>query len=506
MQPSKGMSIRTKIIIITIAVLGIVFTIDSFVSYRVLVDEYTQAVILQATGIAQSLKLQLERIMKLGIPLHEIIGFESQCQNVLSDSDILSYALVMDATGVILFHNDHAQQGQRMPISWSQDLIKPEKPLVHTVATFGKRGYVIILPVFGEHGELIAWVSVGVPETLITRRTGNFLRSAVAIAIVFLSLASGVLVLTLSRLVNAPLSRLLAVITDIREKGTYSRQIVNIESQDEIGQLAAAFDQMMFEIRKSHQEIHEYARTLEAKVQERTVALQTTNDQLRRENEERKRAEHQLQNSLLEKEVLLKEIHHRVKNNMQVMSSLLNLQINQLQDTHAQSLFQESQQRIKTMSLIHERLYQSDNLTNINFREYVSTLVQNLYASYRTTLTNNIRLQIHIEDIRFDLDTAIPCGLIINELVSNALKYAFPQQRDGTLRVTLTRQPERWYELEIQDDGVGMPVAFDLNQMETLGVQLVKGLVEEQLGGTLRLTPHPGTTWHIGFPSADKHR
>jgi PAS domain S-box-containing protein len=214
---------------------------------------------------------------------------------------------------------------------------------------------------------------------------------------------------------------------------------------------------------------------------------------------ERQRAEEHIRAALQEKEVLLREIHHRVKNNMQVISSLLNLQATLLPDEESRMMFRESQQRIKAMALIHERLYQSENLMNIHFNEYVSHLVHDLYGSYGGPISR-IEFTLDIAEVQLELDTAIPCGLIVNELVSNAIKHAFPDET-GTVTIRLQRCPEHLYELIIQDDGIGIPEFLDINQLDSLGLQLVKGLVEEQLDGILKLEQNvPGTRWIIRFP------
>jgi len=212
---------------------------------------------------------------------------------------------------------------------------------------------------------------------------------------------------------------------------------------------------------------------------------------------ERQRAEEQIRAALQEKEVLLKEIHHRVKNNLQVISSLLNLQASLLEDEHSRSLFQESQYRVKTMALIHEKLYQSESLRTIGFQEYVRSLASDLYASYHP-LSGTVELVIDVADIHLDIDTAIPCGLIINELVSNSLKHAFPGGT-GTMTITMAEQSEGVYTLMISDDGIGIPEDLDIETSGTLGLQLVKGLVEEQLEGTLDLQSIQGTSWSIRF-------
>jgi PAS domain S-box-containing protein len=213
---------------------------------------------------------------------------------------------------------------------------------------------------------------------------------------------------------------------------------------------------------------------------------------------ERQRAEEQLRAALQEKEVLLKEIHHRVKNNMQVISSLLHLQAPLLQDEHDRALFKESQQRVKTMALLHEKLYRSDSLHHIDAREYITALVHDVYQSYASS-SSAIALHIDTVDMDWNVDIAIPCGLIINELVTNAMKYAFPDGT-GTITVTLTTAPDGQRILQVSDNGIGLPQAFNLDRLDSLGLELVKGLTEEQLRGNLVVERDAGTTFRILFP------
>lgn len=216
---------------------------------------------------------------------------------------------------------------------------------------------------------------------------------------------------------------------------------------------------------------------------------------------ERRRVETQIRAALQEKEVLLREIHHRVKNNLQVISSLLNLQARTLSAECGRSAFDESQHRIKAMALIHEKLYQSESLTRIDFKDYTTALVRHLRTSYGVG-TQAIRFDVQVDQVDLTIDLAIPCGLIINELVSNAFKYAFPQGQ-GTIKIALTKTAAGLYEFMISDDGVGMPEDLNLDRLDSLGLQLVRGLAEEQLEGMLHLTRHPGTTWRIEFPAAN---
>ena len=211
---------------------------------------------------------------------------------------------------------------------------------------------------------------------------------------------------------------------------------------------------------------------------------------------ERRRAEAQIAASLKEKEVLLKEIHHRVKNNLQVISSLLNLQAANVVDPQTLEQLRESQNRIRSMALIHERLYQSGNLARIDFGEYARSLVSFLARSYSVP---GVQVQVNVQDIELPVNTGIPCGLIINELVSNALKYAFPNEREGEVEIRLEVTPDRIAVLSVRDDGIGLPREFDYQDTTTLGLQLVNTLTK-QLNGTIGLIRDRGTTFSITFP------
>jgi len=212
---------------------------------------------------------------------------------------------------------------------------------------------------------------------------------------------------------------------------------------------------------------------------------------------ESKQAIEQIKDSLHEKEVLLKEIHHRVKNNMQVITSLLSLQAKTIGDTKALAVFEDSQNRVKSMALIHETLYQSKDLSRINFAEYLQKLVAHVSRSYRIR-PNAVRINLHVNDVTLPIDTAVPCGLIINELASNALKYAFPADTKGEINITFGRVDDQ-YTLCVSDTGVGLPPDFDPEQGKSLGMKLVR-MLTSQLNGEMECRNGVGTTFQITFP------
>jgi two-component sensor histidine kinase len=199
---------------------------------------------------------------------------------------------------------------------------------------------------------------------------------------------------------------------------------------------------------------------------------------------------------LTEKEWLLKEIHHRVKNNLQVVMSLLDSQADSLQDKAALSAIQESQHRVQAMALIHQKLYQSESLARIPMAEYIEEVVAYLSDSY--SLYQPIRFDVEVEDIELDVTLAVPLGLIINEAITNAFKYAFPQERDGTITVRLHRVEEAIYELVIADDGVGLPANYDPSRSRSLGMTLIHGF-SRQLGAKLTITNHHGLSFSLLF-------
>lgn len=199
--------------------------------------------------------------------------------------------------------------------------------------------------------------------------------------------------------------------------------------------------------------------------------------------------------SLKEKEILLKEIHHRVKNNLQVISSILNLQSSFVTDENTLEILQESRNRIRSMAIIHENLYRTEDFSSINFSSYLENLLANLVASYR--INEEVLLETSLEEVDLILDQAIPCGLLVNELITNALKYAWKQGEKGTITINLY-QDKTTIHLNIFDDGVGLPFNFHEKKTETLGLQLVETLIE-QLDGELDVQNENGTRYFIKF-------
>jgi PAS domain S-box-containing protein len=213
---------------------------------------------------------------------------------------------------------------------------------------------------------------------------------------------------------------------------------------------------------------------------------------------ERKLVEERLEASLREKETLLRELYHRTKNNMQVISNLIDLQVLAVNDEETLKLFKETQNRIKTMALVHEKLYQSKDLSNLNLKDYIGDLANAVLGSYQLS-GERISLKLDVETISVSIDTATPCGLIINELMSNSLKHAFPGDRRGEVSLVLHQSEKGEIDMRFSDDGIGLPKGFDFKDTRSLGLTLVRNLSVKQLKGTVEVRAEDPTEFHIKF-------
>jgi PAS domain S-box-containing protein len=211
-----------------------------------------------------------------------------------------------------------------------------------------------------------------------------------------------------------------------------------------------------------------------------------------------KRAEEQIKSSLKEKEVLLQEIHHRVNNNMQVIISLIRLQCERIDDEQYIEMFKDTLDRIKSMALVHKKLYQSKDFAKIDCTEYVKSLMKELFKSYGVD-SNKISIKLEKNDVSLSLDNAVSCGIIINELVTNSLKYAFPGNIKGDISIGYSLIDKGQVEIRVADNGVGMPESFDFRNSDTLGLQIVVALAEHQLGGKVSVSTGKGTEFRIWF-------
>ncbi len=352
------------------------------------------------------------------------------------------------------------------------ELVMPPLPLVEDI-TFTS-SYVISVKHIYQDDDFIGSIHIIADLDLFYRQ----LERSIIVTAVIIILCSGLaLLISLSvlRVIARPIETLVDTANEVSESRDYSLRAVKF-ADDDLGNLTEEFNDMLHQIQQRDEE-------MEQRVEERTQEISDANKMLT--------------DSLTEKVVLLKEIHHRVKNNMQIISSLLSLQTRQVTDPVIVEMFQNSRNRIRAMASIHERLYQSDDLAKVDFAQYLKGLADYLFQSYKIS-PQDIRFHSEVEDVSLDLDHAIPCGLMINELISNSLKYAYPSGRKGEIRVRLT-QSEKGYTLEVADDGIGFPAEVDFRSSESLGLQLINTLVS-QLHGSIEMQNRLGTQFTIEFP------
>jgi PAS domain S-box-containing protein len=210
-----------------------------------------------------------------------------------------------------------------------------------------------------------------------------------------------------------------------------------------------------------------------------------------------KRSEEQMRSSLVEKEVLIREIHHRVKNNLQIISSLLHIQSSKITSDEMVSMFTNCQNRVKSIALIHEKLYQTNSFTRVDFGSYTKNLTYYLFRMFDVK-SDTVTLKLNVENVFLPMDTAIPCGLIINELVTNSLKHAFSGEKRGEIVIETVYHSNNKFTLTIKDNGKGLPEEVDFNKSRTVGFNLINSLVR-QLGGSLKINCNEGTEFNITF-------
>ncbi|VEP14374.1 Response regulator receiver sensor signal transduction histidine kinase [Hyella patelloides LEGE 07179] len=252
---------------------------------------------------------------------------------------------------------------------------------------------------------------------------------------------------------------------------------------------------------KAQQALKKLNEDLESRVKERTVLLAKSNQQLKQEVLEHQQTEIKLKNSLVEKEVLLKEIYHRVKNNLLVVASLLEMQASYIDEPEIIKMFKNSQERIYSMALVHEQLYRSDNLQEIDLSIYIKDLLAKISDSH-VNQNKSINIEVNTESINLNIETAHSCGLIINELITNALEHAFVDREKGNVWINLLRTDNAEIILTIKDDGMGVPKDFDFNKTDSLGLRLVR-ILTRQLEGDIEVDFSQGTSFQLTFSELD---
>lgn len=324
------------------------------------------------------------------------------------------------------------------------------------------------------------------------------LRNSITIVSMIIFIFGTILVYIVGLFFTNPLTQMVQTVKKISAGDLAQR--APVISNDEVGYLAQSFNQMVQTIQETNKKLELVNSELEKRVKERTVELEKALKTLQKENKEKETAQNKIKSSLKEKEVLLKEIHHRVKNNLQIVSSLFFFQSKTISDPQMLEMFRDGQNRVKSMALIHEKLYQSDDLANIDFKEYVKKLATFLFQSYGVD-QSKIRFKNNVANIQLGVDQAVPCGLIINELISNSLKHGFKGKETGIIKIEMGHDENNNLIMKVSDDGKGMPEGLDIQKIDSLGLRLVNNLTL-QLNGKVEYFNQNGTMVKVVFQDA----
>jgi PAS domain S-box-containing protein len=282
-----------------------------------------------------------------------------------------------------------------------------------------------------------------------------------------------------------------------RKDGSVIDAEVSVVVSDRHSGQFITFHHDITEHKRAQAELENARSNLEQKVLDRTRELKGANESLLGEIALRNKAENEIVASLKEKEMLLKEIHHRVKNNMQVVSSLLFMQARAQKDEKVKEILKESQDRIKSIALVHEKLYLSKDFDQIDYADYLRKITDHLFESYQVD-PKQVSLNMNAEKAVLHIDKAVPCSLIINEMISNSLKHAFPGGRKGVITIDFRKSGEK-YIVTYSDDGIGLPDSVTFDRTESLGMQLIRGLTK-QINGSIELDRTSGTKYTVTFP------
>jgi len=442
---------------------------------------------LHAQGIASS----ISEVTANAILLEDYSFTVDHCMRIINENPSVVYIVITKKDGFSLSHRLNQWKTDTLGGFW----VNPELDNKMFLTDQETNSTVFHYPYRFEYsGIQWGWIHIGLEVTQFNKELSDLYLRSLLLAVICIIIGMGISIIFARNLVS-PIRKLESFTIDFAA-GNLQRRI-QLDTGNELQNLADSFNLMADALQLSHDE-------LEHRVMERTMELARANSRLKKEIAERKEAEKTIKASLQEKEILLSEIHHRVKNNLQIVSSLLYLQSRNIKDDYLLTQFQESQNRIRSMALIHEKLYQSKSLANINFADYIQSLSVYLFHTYNTG-NKHIDLLTDIDDVTLSIEQAICCGLIVNELVSNSLKYAFRIKKTGTIWINLKKLPCSTnnnkldhFIFSVRDNGDGIAENIDFHNTPSLGLQLVYNLTN-QLNGTVQMLRDGGTIFNIIF-------
>ena len=414
---------------------------------------------------ANLLASSLDRVTANAIVAEDWEAVISQCLKMIEMGEHVDYVVVTNMeTGFSLIHTKDSWRLETLQTDWSKVPTHESRAQVRLNPLGGSGEILHYSHAFSYSGIDWGWIHVGITLDDYHRNLEEVYFIILRLAVP--AIAFGVITSFLfARNLTRPIGRL----RDFAQRvagGDLSHQL-EIKENDEVGVLGNAMNQMTMDLKRSNERLQESL---------------------------------QQEARLREKDILLKEIHHRVKNNMQILTSLLRMQAREVDGDGVRSFLAESESRVRSMGLIHEKLYQSQNISEIDFHGYVETLAGQLVQMHRAS-NGDVRLKVDAHDIQLGLDTAMPCGLIVNELVSNSLKYAFPDGQDGEISIDIKPLEAGRYHMVVSDSGVGLSGARPQRE-GSLGSKLVEMLVD-QLDGSIDYRNGDGTSVHIDFSESD---
>lgn len=343
---------------------------------------------------------------------------------------------------------------------------------------------------FNRHlGETVSAISIRIPLNDAYSHADSLSLQLAGALIMFMLILFIVQKKILNRYIFSPVNAVSSSAAEVAGDRLHLWKEVPLPFGEELRTLTGDFNTMA-------RSLIDQSRTLEERVQERTEELERANENLHQEIEQRKEAQERLRKSLDEKEMLMREIHHRVKNNLQMVMSLINIQAQGLSDEALAERLGDLNNRIRSMSMVHEKLYLSGNISQINLAEYIQGISREIMASYPG---GESRISMHVtsDELFIGIDQAIPCGLVVNEIITNSMKHAFPQGAQGEITVKLTALPGDMAELAIGDNGIGMSKGNKGDH--SFGLELVRHIMKNQLRGQVEVSEEGGTSYRITF-------